>query len=403
MVESEIAHGNAIELQNARESVLESIIDTGTEQAGIINAFGRTLAEPITADIDLNMHDIALVDGYALNSSDTKGATDKEPRSLGILTESACRKKKLQPSTAIVVHANDTVPEGADTIVPFDQAYRPDGGPQILLMSETQPAKNIQSAGTLPLENKVLIPQGTIIGPCEMSLLAHLGKPGISVRRKPRVAVITTGANVVEIVEDIEPGLARNRSRYEIVGMVMESGCELGRLVHVRDGRVGIEKAISDSLESEVIIVSLGMKDKHESAVNAIANLGDVRFSGIHLQPGFSTAFGVVEGRPVFVVSSTYALESFEAIIRPALLKMLVRARIDRHLVSATLCEPLSLSSGYTHYIRSNITYKDGFYETRPVVSPASQNKCVNSMIIVPPKVDSLKRGDKVNVSILKA
>jgi molybdopterin molybdotransferase len=403
VVESEIAYGNVIDLERARECVLESINDAGTEQAGIINAFGRTLAEYITAELNLSMCDIALIDGYALDSSDTKGATDREPRSLGILAEFMSPGKELKPGTAIIVHAGDPIPSGADTVVPFDQAFRPNYGPEVLIQNEVRQTSNIQPAGTLSCENgNMLIPSGTVIGPREMSLLAHLGRPGVCVRRRPRVAIITTGADIVEIVEEIEPGLARNRSRYEIVGMVMEAGCELGRLVHVRNGRTGIEKAVLDSLDSEVIIVSLGPRDKHESAVTAITNLGDVRFTGIHLKPGLATAFGMVEGRPVFVIASVFALESFEALIRPALLKALARIKTDRKTVSAVLNKPLGLNPGYTHYIRSSTAYQNERYETYPSSSSKTRTDiCADSIIIIPPQTNSLKRGDMVEVMML--
>ncbi|MEN6358125.1 MAG: molybdopterin molybdotransferase MoeA [Armatimonadota bacterium] len=402
MIESKITHGNVLELERARICVLESINETGTEQTGIINTFGRTLAEPIMRGAIRSVCDIALTDGYAAHSSDTIGASDKHPCSLGILAESISPEKVLEPGTAIVVHTGDCLPTGADTVVPSEKTYRPDGGPEVLILAEVKPACNVQSTQAHDQQDTVMITKGTVIGPGEMSLLAHLGKPGICVRRKPRVAIITTGADVVEIVEKIKPGMTRNKARYEIVGMIMEAGCDLGRLIHVRDGRIGIEKAISESLDSEIIVVSLGDKDKHEIAVNALANLGDVRFAGIHISPGLATAFGMVEGRPVFITSGSYALESFEALVRPALQKSLGRAEIDRRIVSATLGEPLRLVPGSTHYIRSNTIYKNGCYETHPITSGrVQQNNCINSIAIATPEISSLKRGDKVNIIML--
>ncbi|MCE5324278.1 hypothetical protein LLG46_13325 [bacterium] len=402
MIGSEITHGNVFELECARSCVLESINETGTEQAGIINTFGRTMAESIIDDASPNMRDIVLIDGYAVNSSDTVGASKKHPCSLGILTESASQRKELKSGTAIVVHHGDCMPMGADTVVPLEQAYRPDGGPEVLILAEVKPDCNIQSTTSPDQQNAILIPKGTVVGPNEMSLLAHIGRPGICVRRKPRVAIITTGADVVEIIENLEPGKIRNKARYEIVGMIMEAGCELGRLIHVKDGRIGIEKAISESLDSEIIIVSLSEKDKHEIAVNATANLGDVRFTGVHISPGLATAFGMVEGRPVFVISSANILESFEALIRPALLKSLGRIEIDRKTVSATLGKPLRLNPGHTHYIRSITTYKRGRYETRPLPSNNKQ-MCdfANSIMTIHSEVDTLKRGDAVDVIML--
>jgi molybdopterin molybdotransferase len=159
-----------------------------------------------------------------------------------------------------------------------------------------------------------------------MAFLARLGKPGVTVSRKPRVAIITTGANVVEIVEQMEPGQVRNAARYEIVGLVLEAGCDVGRLMHIRDGRIGLERAISESLGSEVIVVALSARDKHEDAVDAVKNIGDVRFAGVTEYSNSPMAFGTVEGRPVFVIPSEAAQESFNALIRPALRKMLGRA-----------------------------------------------------------------------------
>ncbi|MHB9037011.1 MAG: molybdopterin molybdotransferase MoeA [Armatimonadota bacterium] len=394
---SDTFRGTVLELERARECVLESVNRIGCEQTGIINTFGRTLAEPIMADGNWLIFDVVLEDGYAARSTDTIGATEKNPRRLGVLAESALHGKKLQPGTVVVVRNGDAVPDGADTVIPFERAYRPHGGPEVLVLAECKSGSNIRSAGTISAKDEVIVPEGTVIGPREMSLLARLGRPGIAVRQKPRVAIVTTGADIVEIVEEMGPGQARNVARYEIVGMVLESGCEVGRLIHVRDGRIGIEKAISDSLGSDIVIIALGSGDKHDNAVAAVANLGDVRFARVHMAPGSATAFGMVEGRPVFIMPGATALESFEAVVRPALMKALGRAEIDRNRVIATLREPMRFSPGYTHQIRAITSFENGHYVTQPL-APTRPSARPNSLVIVPPNIDSLTKGDQVEV-----
>ncbi|MCE5314743.1 MAG: molybdopterin-binding protein [Armatimonadota bacterium] len=293
--DSETASGVTLDLPRARECAIESVSLIGSEQAGIINTFGKTLAESI--------------------------------------------------------------------------------------------------------DGEEIISKGTVIGPSEMSMLARMGKPGIAVRRKPKVAVITTGADVVEIVEDIRPGQVRNVARYEIVGMVLESGCEVGRLIHVRDEASGLEKAISESLGSDAIIIALGSKDSHEIAVTALKNLGDIRFAQVRLAPGFATAFAMVEGRPAFIVPEAAALESFEALIRPALLTMLGRTAVDRKKVTATISAAVKLDSKLTHYIRALTVFEDGRYVVKPFDS--HRHECLNSLIVVGANVESVRRGDEVEVMML--
>lgn len=393
------------DLASARKMVRESVFTIGKEQAGIINAFGRTLADTITADAPVPAGNTAATDGYAARSSDTSGATDKDPRRLSVLADSPARISRIDTGTVVCVKVGDLLPEGADTVIERGRTYRPHDGPEIMVLAEISRGANIHPAGARVSEGEVLIEQGTFVSGKEMGLLASIGRHGICVSRKPRIAIITTGSSVIEIVEELKPGYVRNSARYQLVGMVLDSGCEIGKLIHTKEGRISLEKAICDCTSADAIIVAISSQDKHDTAVAALANVGSAYFERVHMEPGAATAFGMVEGIPVFITPQDAVLETFECIIRPGLLTLLGRSIVDRPTVQATTQLPLKLNPGYTHCIKAQTTYEDGHYITNPLL-PRTPNvrpwMLPNSLIVVPPDAETVKRGETVDVMMIE-
>ena len=402
---TELLYRNVVDVGAARDTVLSSTRRLEVEQAGVINALGRTLAEDVAAGADLPPHYTAATDGYAAISSDTNGVTTKTPCSLGLLSASSSpHTKHLEPGTVMKVHQGDRLPLGADTVVPSGAAFAPDGGPEVFIRAESHPGDNIIVPGSFASAGEVAIDRGTVIGPGEMGLIASLGLPGVAVTRKPRLAVITTGASVVDIVDEMEGGQVRNSARYTLVGMVLESGCDLGRLIHVTDGRVGLERALAESMTSDAIIVALGRDDKHDMAIQAMNNSGALCFERILMEPGAATAFGTVDEKSVFITADHAVLEVFEALIRPALLTMLGGAEVDRTLVRATLGRTVKPNAGPRHYIKATLAWKKDVFVATPLPAHRAQPRKwtqPNCLIVIPENRNIVKRGETVEALAL--
>ena len=368
------------------------------EQAGIINAFGRTLAEDLATDNPVPPCDTAACGGYAVIASDTQGASRHTPKSLSILSTSAPHGKQLETCTVMRVAAGDPLPEGADAIVDVTETYRPDHGPEVLVFTEVKAGHGVIPAGSVTQSGEILLRQGTVIGAVQMEIVASLGRPGVPVRRKPRVAIVTTGARVVDVVEQMSPGETRNAPRYGLVGLLLDSGCDLGRLIHVRDGRMGVERAVKDCSGCDAVVLAVGSQDKHDAVLEALSNIGERTFDRVQMDPGGGCAFGMAFDRPVFVLDSHAVIETFEAIIRPGLMMMLGRESIHRMRVVATLGSTLKPRPGYAHYIRACTTIEGDACIAKPATGRSAD---VNSLVVLPDDVEIAKRGESVEVILL--
>jgi|YNPNPStandDraft_1061719.scaffolds.fasta_scaffold00001_49 molybdopterin biosynthesis enzyme len=396
-----------VDLSRARASVLYAAHFIGDEQTGIVNAWGRTLAETIQADSEIPYCDISCVDGYAARAIDTSGASDKTPRSVSILSDSALSPpKEILPGTVVRVRNGDPLPVGADTVIRLNNTYRPNGGPELLIIAECKAGENVQRTGTWVSSGEVLIEEGTLISGLEMGLLASLGRPGVVVSRKPRVAIVTTGAMATDTANNERGCIPHNGARYALVGMVLEAGSEIGRLIHVKDGRIGLERALAECAMCDATLVALGRTDRHDAALQALGNAGSVYFERVHVEPGGATAFGTVVGRPVIVMPADSVVEVFETLARPALLRMLGRSTIDRPTVIAASLSTLKLNPGYSHIIKARLCFgPDG--PTVKALSGKSDDirpwMLPNALMTIPANVDNVKRGDSVKCLALGA
>jgi len=392
------SHRCTVDVKGARAFLSRYLLPVEPEQAGIINAYGRTLAQDVTADTAVPMHDEAAVGGYAVISSDTIRASRETPADLSVLSTASPATKTLQPGTVMRVREGDPLPAGADAVVPASDTYRPDQGPGVLVFAEVEPGTNLIPAGSRSPSGEVLLRQGACIGAVEMEVIAAAGKHGVAVRRRPRIAIVTTGAGVVDLLEDLKPGDSRNAARYGLVGMLLEAGCDLGRLIHVREGRPGVERALAQCTNCDAIILALGSRDKHDMALDALANAGTRCFDRVQIEPGSGCAFGIASDVPVFVTEGGAALETFEAIIRPGLMLLLGRDTIERPRIVATLDSTLKLNPGYEHFMRAHTCFASGKCTARPLGALSSQT---NSLIVIGQNVDFLKRGEDVDVMLL--
>lgn len=397
---------NSESADGARSAILASLNPTETEYCGLINALGRTAAEDLKAPSHVPPYDVALVDGYAVRAADTSGATELTPVALGVLSDSPTRRlRRLEPETVVKVRAGGWMPAGADAVLPAGRLFRAPHDPQVHVMREAAPGENVSPAGYLAQAGEVIVERGTLIGPGEMAAAGAAGIAGIAVTRRPRAAIVTTGEGVVDVADDLSSGQTRNAARYQLAGMALECGCELGKLAHVRDGRKGIESALSDCAACDATLIALDPGTGVEFAVEALAAAGEVVFERVRMSPGgTAAAFGTVRGRPVFVLTAESSLEVFEALVRPGLLAMMGRREVDRRRGRAEVTANLRLDPAYCHYLRAFTRCLDGRWTTQPVTpheSGAGKWAQPDSLIFVPENTPDVRRGQNVEVILL--
>ncbi len=391
-----MSHKGIVDVRSARVILSRFLLPLEIERAGIVNTFGRTLAQDLVAQSPVPPHGSAAIDGYAVIASDTAGATGSNPMAVSVLSSSKPGGKALEPGTAMRVRRNDPLPKNADAVVELGSTYRPENGAQLFILDEVMQAANVIPAGSVSPAGRVVLPEGIPIGACEMEMITALGCHGVPVRRRPKISVITSGADIVDSFGDIDPGECRNATRYALVGMVLGSGCELGRLIHVKDGRLGIQRALGQCEGSDAVIVSISSHERHDLSLEAIAAVGTRHFNRVQMEPG-NCGFGIAFDRPVFAIENKYALEAFEAIIRPGLMMLLGRRNLDRPKIVAHLASTLKLNPGTTHYIRALTSVHNGTNVAKPAADPSQ----ANSLIVIPENEDLVKRGETAEVRLL--
>lgn len=397
-------------IDEARQVVLSNVWDLESESAGVVNALGKTLTEDIVSDMDIPRFPTASVDGYAVIAADVKGASERNPVRLSVLCEAmpgSASGKEVLTGTAVGLQSGTAIPMGSNAVVPRESCYR--DGASLYVMQEVSQGENAKPAGQEMKKGDLVIKRGTLLGPVHLALLAALGKPGASVTRKPRIAVITFGKDVVDIIEDLNEGKVRNISRYILVGQILAAGCELGPLAHVREGKQSVEDALRKVQRADAIIISGGITlNENDPVREVVGKAGRHHVSGVAMKPGKAFVFSTIEGKPVFMLPgdalSTFV--TFEVLVRPALLKMLGRELIDRHVVNASITSDVKQFYCHRQFIPAHTTWEGTKFVTKPLDTTCSglprDLMSVNSIIVAREDRDDIRRNDTVEVMMLE-
>ncbi|MBC7225289.1 MAG: molybdopterin molybdotransferase MoeA, partial [Anaerolineae bacterium] len=214
-----------LSVEEATEQVLQAFSPLETETIPILDALGRVLAEDIHADMDIPPLPNTAMDGYAVRAEDTRGASEAHPVRLRIIQDLAAgyvTDTSVQPGTAIRIMTGAPIPPGADAVVRFEDTRR--DGDWVEVCKEVPPGKEIRQAGEDVRKGQLVLPKGTELRPQEIGMLAALGRPRVKVHRRPRVAILATGDEVIEVDAPWQPGKIRNANSYSNAAQVLRYG-----------------------------------------------------------------------------------------------------------------------------------------------------------------------------------
>jgi len=382
----------------------------GVETVPLVEATGRVLAENVYALIDLPPFDRATMDGYAVRSLDLIGASDLSPVKLRIAGRVECGFKptvEVTEGTCVEVATGAPVPPGADSIVMVE--YTKQTGSEVLVYRSTHPGENIQFTGTDISKGDLVLRRCTVLTHREIALLAALGVSHVKVFRKPRVAIIATGTELVEPGLDLsDVGKIYDSNTYMLYAVLQELGCDPVRLGVVPDDEKMLEEMIARGVqECDVVLITGGTSaGTSDITYRVLEKMGRVLIHGLQIKPGKPTVIADIDGKPVFGLPGypNSALIVFYLIVKPIISKMLCReetcteveAELGGRLLGAQgrraiypvmiirrgsriIAYPLSLQQGSL----SPIVYADG-------------------LVLVPENVDFLEEGEKVHVRLLR-
>ncbi|MEM3695171.1 MAG: molybdopterin-binding protein [Candidatus Bathyarchaeia archaeon] len=310
----------------------------GIKEVPLLEAHNRVLAKDITADLDIPPFNRSTVDGYAVRARDTFGSEENKPIMLkicGTVNVGEKPKVKVGKDMAAEIMTGAPMPEGADAVVPVEHTERKND--VIYVYSAVVKDENVMKAGSDIRKGETVLKAGKLLGSREIGVLAALGMAKVKVYITPRVAVLSTGAEITEPGKKLFPGKIYDINAYSISAAVLESGGKPVYLGVFPDDEEKLQKALERALASADIIltsggVSVGPKDVIPKILDSLGKPG-VIICGIATKPGKPTTVALVNGKPVFSLPGhpTSALLIFHLLVRPVILGMAGR-KVDEDL-----------------------------------------------------------------------
>ncbi len=400
-----------IELEEAREIVLSQVKVLPPERVNLLSSLGRTLAEDVYADFDIPGFDRAAMDGYAVVSKDTDSASKKKPAVLdviGDLPAGYSTKERVRRSEVVRIMTGAPLPRGADAVVMVEDTEK-EGG-KVKIFRRVTGEENVSFAGEDVKKGELILPQGSLIRPAEVAMLASLGKKNVLVRIKPKVAIVSTGDELVEVGKTLKKGEIYDSNSFGIFSQVLLSGGEPYRLGIARDKKENLLAKIKEGLSYQLLILSGGVSVGDYDLVADVLRAAGVKmmFWKVAVKPGKPTFFGLKEdtlvfGLPGYPVSS---MVNFENLVRPAIFSMLGRGDWQRIRVKAILKKTVLSRGKRKKFIRVKLIRGRDKYLAVP--APSQQSGVLKSMVwadgflIIPGEVERIEEGKEVAVELLK-
>ena len=300
------------------------------------------------------------------------------------------------------------IPCGADAVVMVEKTET-DGG-KVKIFESAKANENIRRAGEDIKRGELTLEKGKVIGAAEMGVLASLGVKSIEVAKSPRVGVLATGDELVEIEENLTGGKIRNSNTYSLSGQVKNAGGVPHHLGIVSDDKSEIRRKIEEGLENDILLISGGVSvGEYDYVKEVMAGLnGRIEFWKVAIRPGKPLVFCVINGKPVFGLpgNPVSGMVSFEVFVRPAILKMLGQKGDNRKEVDAVLEESIvKKKKGFKYFLRAKTEWKGGEYRTKTTGPQGSgilkSMALANSLIILSEGEESVEKGKQVTVRFL--
>ena len=412
-----------ISIEQALEKILSYVDVLGEEETPILECLRQVLAEDIYSGITIPPLDNAAMDGYAVQSRDTQGASRQSPRFLRVIDTVAAGsipECEVEPGTAIRIMTGAPIPRGADSVVRFedtDEVLRKRSSSEIGVLGEVAAGLDIRRAGEDITRGSMVLSQGTIIRPPEVGVLASLGRSRVKVIRRPVVAILATGDELVDIEQPLPAGRIYNSNTYSVAALVKRYGGIPRILGIARDNEDSLVVGLHQGLDADMLITAGGVSaGDYDVVKDVLAKQGEIAFWTVRMKPGKPLAFGIIKGvnqdgiardiphlgLPGNPVSS---MVTFELFARPAILKMMGKKKLTKPTVDAVLEDSMVNSDGRRVFARAIVEKRDGQYFAR-LTGPQGSGiltsmVLANGLVIVPEDKAGVEAGEVVRVMML--
>ena len=407
-----------IPVEEALEQILSYFDILETEDEETLDCLGRVLASDIHSTIDIPPMDNTAMDGYAVQAESTAGAGKASPVILRVIGEVAAgylTAEKVTPGTAIRIMTGAPIPKGADAVVQFEDTdeekrwARNEPLTDIGILREAEKGLNIRRAGEDIASGSLVLKKGTLLRPQEIGVLASLGCDVVPVIRRPVVAILATGDELVEPGKPLSPGKIYSSNTYSLAAQVTRYGGIPQILGIARDDVRALEDKIKQARDADMLITSAGVSvGDYDMVKDVLASHGEIAFWTVRMKPGKPLAFGHIAGVPVLGLpgNPVSVMVSFEMFARPALLKMQGLKDWQRPVVTAKLMDGIEHKDGRRHFVRVRLLWEDGEYRAHLTGAQGSgilsSMVMANALAIIPEDWDSAPAGSRVQVLMLE-
>ncbi len=408
-------------LDDALAMVMAEVAVVEPEEVALAGACGRVLAEDVVSREDVPALSRSAMDGYAVRRADCSGAARKSPAELDVAVElpaGPSPETSIGPGQAARIMTGAAMPAGADAVVMVEMTERVEGGAErVRIFHAPGAGENLSPCGEDASSGETVMARGQVLTPPAVAFLATLGRARVQVSRRPDVAVLSTGDELVDPESEPRRGQVRDANSYSLAALVSSCGCTAERLGIAADRKEQLLAMLGDGLSRDVLLVSGGVSVGDYDMVRdmLLESRVEARFWKIAMKPAKPTFFGVgppgksgqgrrclVFGLPGYPVSSIVA---FEQVVRPALMALQGACGSGPLVVRAVLAEDFRKKRGRTNFVRVRLEKEPGRLVAR--VSGPQQSSRLRSFLgargfmVVPGEVEELAAGDEVDVEIL--
>jgi len=391
-----------ISFDEARKTILANTVCCGVERVPLLESTGRILAEDTVAPWDLPLWDNSAMDGYGVSSADCAAIPAKLHVS-GFLPAGARGDEfSVEPGCAVRIMTGAPIPVGCDAVVPHEETDN--GQVDVLLNNQVKKGQHIRFRGEDVSAGSIFLKKGTMIRPPEINMLASFGMALVPVYRRPVVAIVSTGDELVEL--GCTPGMGQiiNSNTLSLAAAVQEVG-GIPRIIGIAsDNRESHLQLLKEGLNADLLITSAGVSAGDCDLVRDILEElgGEQLFWKVGIKPGGPTAFALHGTTPVFSLpgNPVSTMITFEEFVRPALLAMQGHHRIVRPLFDVIMRDPIKKKPGKVQIIRVRLEREEGRWHA---VSAGNQQTAIlktmvdaQGLVILPEDSSGCAAGDTV-------
>ncbi|MDQ6829963.1 MAG: molybdopterin molybdotransferase MoeA [Gemmatimonadota bacterium] len=403
-----------LSVAEASAAILAGIAPLGTERVPLLDSLGRVLAEQIISPLTLPAWDNSAMDGYAVRGADVESASDGTAVMLRVIESVAAGAfpaKPLEPGAATRIMTGAPLPKGCDTVIRVEDT---DGGlERVTIRNARDVGKNVRRRGEDIRAGDQVLERGAAIHAAQIGVLASVGAGTVDVFRRPRVAFLGSGDELVEL-DRFDEALAGRKivssNSYTLHAMIRAAGGQPVNLGVARDDPADLRARFESGAGNDLLITSAGISvGEFDYVRDVLVSLGaEMKFWKVRMRPGAPLGFGTIGGMPWIGLpgNPVSTMVTFELFVRPVIRRMLGQQRLFRRAVDVVLEEPVTIGARLMHFLRAIVTPRsDGTLGAR-LTGPQGSGilmsmTLANALLVVPEDRQRIEAGDTLHAILL--